>query len=392
MDNDIKDLMDENEIQRRMKLHQGLRKVLLVINLLFAFYLVTQLVKVCYRNINGDRDKNYSTKIDKLMNDGENSYKVRSIQIRDYLLYGDNLSLFYYDYDVSANNDYFVKDEATFRLLNLDNNKEYVYDTSLYLDQNINLSDLDEGTYLLFYKEDSVSDDYIVTYEAYNPDKEYIFYSLPYKSERKDQILNKKISINAIYSNSFPLVTIEVEEEKLLSNKGYDIAINYNVENCSESLALYLKTKFKDIGLNVYLNKYSSSDSSKTSFYKFIYDNDIKYAMDLRVDETAEIPEYIHSYKINGYLDGFVPNSSTLSENGVILDEDLFIRELGGRGTGTGLCKGEESGTISCSMGDRKDEMGVSAIVVTIPSVKSEIAIRDYGDLIFTSFVEKYVK
>ena len=240
MENDYKNLMDEKEYERRFLLHQRFRKVLLIINLLFAIYLVIQLVKVCYREVdNKDKEPSYSLIINDLMNEGEKPYKLRSTPIRDFIVYGDNLSLFYYDYDVTGTNDYYVKEKAKFTFKNLDNNKTYTYRTSLYLDENIYLSSLSVGTYVVFYQEDDILDDMIVTHEAYNKNNEYVLYSLPYKV--KDKIMHKKIVIGAIYSNSFPILSIKVSEEKMLSNETFDIAINYDENSKCNSVANKLK-------------------------------------------------------------------------------------------------------------------------------------------------------
>ena len=84
MENDYKNLMDEKEYERRFLLHQRFRKVLLIINLLFAIYLVIQLVKVCYREVdNKDKEPSYSLIINDLMNELLNCYDVRDINISE---------------------------------------------------------------------------------------------------------------------------------------------------------------------------------------------------------------------------------------------------------------------------------------------------------------------
>jgi hypothetical protein len=322
------------------------------------------------------------------MNDGGNPYRLRSTPVRDFIVYGDSLNLFYYDYDVSELNDYYVSNTSKFVLRNLRTNEEYVYKTSRYLDQNIMLSSLDLGTYVIFYSEADNLDDMIVTHESYNKNKEYVTYSLPYQANNK--MVHKKIVIGAIYSNSFPVFTIKVSEEKMLNNERYDIAINYEEGTKCEALAKMLKQRFATQNINVYLNKESSSSSSKVSFYKFLYDNKIKYAIDLSSNSTNAM-SYIHSYKTLGYItsNGVSSSSEFIEENELKLDKELFIRELGGRATGTGICK-EGSGTTSCAMGDRKNEMGIEAISITIGNKADDIMLNHFTSTIYSSFINKY--
>ena len=389
MSDDYQDLMDEKEYERRLLMHQRLRKLLLVINLIFALYLCVQLVKVCYKHINRTSEPTYANKIDNLMNDGSNPYKLRNTPVRDYVVYGTNLSLFYYDYDVSGSNGYYVKDGSKFILKNLANEKVYTFNTSSYLDENIDLTSLDVGTYVVFYLEQDGLDDMIVTHESYDSANQYTIYSLPYKKD--DKVVHKKIVIGAIFNNSFPVFTIKVSEEKMLSNDGYDIAINYQEGNKTEQLANYLKNRFKDIGINVYLNKGNTSSSSKASFYKYVYDNNIYHAIDLVAVSSGNF-SYIHSTKTKGYINNAIPsNSSSVIENGEVMDENLFIRELGGRVTGAGICK-EDSSSVSCAMGDAKNYMGVSAIVVSIDNNADSTMLNYYGSIIYSSFVNKFVK
>ena len=101
--------------------------------------------------------------------------------------------------------------------------------------------------------------------------------------------------------------------------------------------------------------------------------------------------EYIHSVKTKGYLTSVDEITMVVEENGLNLDENLFVRELGGRATGTGLCRGEDSSSISCSMGDRKNEMGVSAITIKVNGDNEE-QLKYYGDIIFNGFINKYVE
>lgn len=389
MNDDYQDLMDEKEYERRLLMHQRLRKLLLVINLIFALYLCVQLVKVCYKHINKTSEPTYSHKIDNLMNDGSNPYKLRNTPVRDYVVYGTNLSLFYYDYDVSGTNDYYVKTGSKFILKNLANDQTYEFKTSYYLDENIDLTSLNVGTYVVFYLEQEGLDDMIVTHESYDSANQYTIYSLPYKND--DKVMHKKIVIGAIFNDSFPVFTIKVSEEKMLSNNGYDIAINYQEGNKTEQLANYLKNRFKDIGINVYLNKGNTSSSSKASFYKFVYDNNIYHAIDLVAKSSGEF-SYIHSIKTKGYINNAIPSSSSsVVENNETLDENLFIRELGGRTTGAGICK-EDSSSVSCAMGDAKNYMGVSSIVVFIDNSADSTMLNYYGSIIYSSFVNEYVK
>ena len=102
--------------------------------------------------------------------------------------------------------------------------------------------------------------------------------------------------------------------------------------------------------------------------------------------------KYIHSIKTKGYLNETVEKiSSSVEENGILLDKNLFIRELGGRSTGTGICKADSS-SLSCSMGDRKNEMGVSAISVSIGNLSDESMLNHYVNMIYSSFVQKYLR
>ena len=94
MNEDFQALMDEKEFERRLLMHKRLRKLLLFINLLFALYLSVQIVKVCYKHIDSNKTVDYSHKIDNLMNDGGNPYRLRSTPIRDFIVYGDSLNLF----------------------------------------------------------------------------------------------------------------------------------------------------------------------------------------------------------------------------------------------------------------------------------------------------------
>ena len=241
--------------------------------------------------------------------------------------------------------------------------------------------------YVIFYSEHNNMDDMIVTHESYNDSKQYTTYSLPYKSG--DKIAHKKIVIGATYSNSFPVFTIKVSEEKMLDNKRYDIAINYEEGTKCERVAKYLKQRFDELNINVYLNKESSSSSSKVSFYKYLYDNGIKYAIDLN-SEDSNTMKVIHSYKSTGYINSNVVSSSEfVEENGYKLDSELFIRELGGRATGAGICK-EGSGSLSCAMGDRKNEMGVEALSITIGNKADDIMLNHFGSTIYGSFMNKY--
>ena len=139
MGDNFQDIMDEKEFERRLLVQKRFRKLLLMINLLFALYLSVQIVKICYRHIDSNKEINYSNKIDNIMNDGSNPYRLRSTPIRDFIVYGDSLNLFYYDYNVSTYNDYYVGPSAKFVLRNLKTNKEYTFKTSIYLDQNIML-------------------------------------------------------------------------------------------------------------------------------------------------------------------------------------------------------------------------------------------------------------
>jgi hypothetical protein len=93
MDKSFQDIMDEKEYERRFLMHKRLRKLLLFINLLFALYLSVQIVKVCYRKIDSNNVPNYSHKIDNIMNDGSNPYRLRSTPVRDFLIYGDSLTV-----------------------------------------------------------------------------------------------------------------------------------------------------------------------------------------------------------------------------------------------------------------------------------------------------------
>lgn len=389
MSKNFQDIMDEKEFERRLLMHKRLRKLLLLINFLFALYLSVQIVKICYKKIDNNSVPNYSHKIDNIMNDGANPYRLRSTPVRDFLVYGDSLSLYYYDYEVSASNDYYVSANSKFVLRNLKNNEEYTFKTSNYVDKNIMLSTLDVGTYVIFYSENDNVDDMIVTHESYNKNIQYTTYSLPYKVNNK--LVHKKIVIGASYSHSFPVFTITVSEEKMLDNKRYDIAINYDSGTKCEAVAKYLKQRFAELNINVYLNKESTSSSSKVSFYKFVYDNDIKYAIDLNSDASSSLMSYVHSYKSNGYISSIdVPTGSEfVDENGDKLDKDLFIRELGGRVTGAGVCK-EGSGTLSCAMGDRKNEMGVEAVSITIGNKADDILLKHFGSTIYGSFINKY--
>lgn len=388
MGKSFQDIMDEKEFERRLLMHKRLRKLLLFINLLFALYLSVQIVKVCYKKIDSNTVPNYSHKIDNIMNDGANPYRLRSTPVRDFLVYGDSLNLYYYDYEVSSTNDNYVSPTSKFVLRNLKDNKEYIFNTSIHVDNNIMLSTLDVGTYVIFYYENDNVDDMIVTHESYNKGREYTTYSLPYKVNNK--MVHKKIVIGASYSNSFPVFTITVSEEKMLDNKRYDIAINYEAGTKCEAVAKYLKNRFAEINVNVYLNKESTSSSSKASFYKFVYDNDIKFAIDLN-SENSNRMTYIHSYKSYGYLSAIDVSvgSEFVEENGDKLDKDLFIRELGGRVTGAGICK-EGSGTLSCAMGDRKNEMGVDAVSITIGNKADDIMLNHFGSTIYASFMNKY--
>ncbi|MBE6124040.1 MAG: hypothetical protein E7184_00655 [Erysipelotrichaceae bacterium] len=365
------------EENRKKLVRKRFKIVLIILNLVFLAELVYGLINIVYKQVKNANSCSVVNKINKNMDE----YRFNNIAIRDYIIYGESLSVFRYDYDYEKNNDYFVKENSKFILKDLCTKKEYSFAPSTNLDQNIILSTLKTGNYYVFYQDDE--HEYLLTYEVYDPDFDYSFYTLPYKKNSSDlNYTRKKIVISHVMSNTFPLMLIKVNEEKYIESElGYDIALDFKTNDQTKDIAYKLKNKFEGKGIRVLLNsnseEYSYSEEIKN--LSSIYDNEARFAIKIQTTET-EVITFNRSSKIRGYM----PVDQTN-------DEYNFIKQLGGRSLEAGLCN-ETSSLVSCSLGNHKDERGINSLVIDIPSSLDDDSLNRLVDNIYNAFINNYYK
>lgn len=361
------------EEERKQLARKRLRVVLIILNLVLLVEFVYGLINIVYKQIKSSNTCSVTNKLNKKIDD----YRFNNIAIRDYIIYGDNLSLYRYDYDYEGKNDYFIKENAQFVLKDLCQNKEFSFDVSSSLDSNIKLTTLTKGNYFIFYKDNDTQS--LLTYEIYDKDLDYTLYSLPYKKNNSDiNYTRKKITISHVMSNSFPLMLVSVEENKYIEDElDYDFALDFKVNDQTKDIAYQLKNKLEEKGIRVYLTsnseEYSSSEEIKN--LRNIYEKKVKYAIKFQTEDVESIT-YYRSSKVNGYM-------PTDTEN----DDYNFIKQLGGKSLEAGLCL-ESSNLVSCGLGNKKYENGINSLVVSVPTNLTDNQINTLVNNIFNSYLK----
>lgn len=364
---------NDYEIERKLLMRKRWKIVLIILNLVLLAELVYGLINIVYKQIKNVSSCSVVNKINKNMDE----YRFNNIAIRDYVVYGDSLSVFRYDYNYTNENDYFIKENSKFILKDLCQKKEYSFNTSPFLDENIKLTSLSKGNYYVFYHDGE--NESLLTYEVYDKDLDYSFYSLPYKKNNSDlNYTRKHISISHVMSSTFPLMLIQVEEEKYINDSlGFDFALDFKINDQSETVAYILKEKLEEKGIKVYLSsnneEYSYSEEIKN--LRNIYDKGIKYAIKFETSDTEQII-YYRSSKIKG----FMPSDE-------VNDEHNFIKQLGGKALEAGICN-ETSNLISCGLGNKKDANGINSLVVNLPNSLTDSQIETLVNNIYNAYLK----
>lgn len=168
---------EERAILRRKRIKIGL----LVVAVLLAADLVYGVIHLSYKLVKKNRACSISSSTSKVLRD----YEYNKVYVRDYVVYGENLSLYHYDYEVDGDNDFLLRENAKFILKDECKNTSYTFNVSPYMDENIDLSVLKEGNYHVYYQS-SLTPLSLVSFEVVYPELKYDFYTLPFKKNKGD--------------------------------------------------------------------------------------------------------------------------------------------------------------------------------------------------------------
>ena len=348
---------------------------LLVIAILLAGDLIFGIIHFSVKTIKSHNACSINHSTSKILNE----YDANKLTIRDYVVYGETLSLYRYDYDANGLNDDLLYENAKYTLKDACKGTTYEFELSQYLDnKNIDLSVLKEGNYHVYYQ-NIFTPSSIVEFEVFYPELKYSMYTLPYKKNKGDVNYTRKyIEIGASQS----LLLIKVKEEKFLPTDAvYDLAIDYTLGNASETLATLLKQKLEKKGIKVLLTNDSAprSTSNEISSLRMMYAEKVKYAVRLDVlDENATY--FYHSDKIVGY---------TLIDNDI--NDNEFINQLGGKALGAGICNSSSS-DISCGLTSAKHAQGINAMNIAFSKSISDSSLSSIADNWMNEFTRAFLK
>lgn len=314
-----------------------------------------------------------------------NEPKQEMIVLSDHFYYGESLNLFEKDYDVNNEDTLAGK---TLVLKNLLNDHKISMTLENTIDSKLLIEELDEGFYQLFVIDNLIEKRLV--YDEYI--KEDVFYSVVRNDmvskvtlmARNDLLKDYGIILdeNYVYLQVEKEMPNENEIDVLIDPYGMNMDFTYSpdlgyqqnglVENDEMyEAALLLKTRLESYGLRVAISKNSKDEVGKTygedGHLKIGYQKKAKYYLFLRFNihghsmyqglELAKsayasntlartILYYVKqntnskiSLMYNGNDAGIYPSSFVEGtiDNKKIYDENLYIRESGGRATLTGM-------------------------------------------------------
>ncbi|MGN1344972.1 MAG: N-acetylmuramoyl-L-alanine amidase [Traorella sp.] len=387
--------------------------IYLIINLLFPKEEKPNNTKICTY----DSSRTYSL----LSQEYENTY-----EINDYFFYGENLTLLKEPYQLGKTDDLYGK---TIQLRNLCNDKKILFQLTSYIDQQIDLGEIEDGFYEI-YVVNNLQEYRLIS----NEKMEDLFYTVT-RNEK-----NKKVELIATdnYLEDVTLdhnyVFLNVTSESLQEDI-YDILIDpyggssdtgevrwgYQLNGLSENdemykAALTLKEKLEEYGLSVGISKNAVDQlidiSGENGRVELGYEKQAKLYLNLQFNSSQyantrgiEITQSYYSspklaYQIIHDLENQVGLVGSMLypgdiQNGVVTpyrisgdgNENIYdaysqIRESGGIATGAGSMNSTMKEANSFATNNKK---GMQALVMHLlyisNSVDYKLWIDDYEDI-----------